>query len=44
MRDGDNAVNRNNGKAANYKVHAWLLNDPAQINAIYDSTARTSTS
>jgi hypothetical protein len=38
--NGDNAVNRNNGKAANYKVHAWLLNDPAQINAIYDKHSK----
>lgn len=34
--NGDNAVNRNNNKAANYQVSAWLIQNPAEINAIVD--------
>lgn len=39
--NGDNAVNRMDGKAAKYKVTPWLLNDPALINAIYDKHSKS---
>lgn len=34
--NGDNAVNRNDSKAANYMVTQWLIQNPAEINAIFE--------
>ena len=33
---GNGAANRNNGKAANYKVNRWIITSADQYNAIYE--------